>query len=109
MKKLSLLVLVFFLVESEESPKHVAGLMRCQNPKGAPANHVPRLMEAMREFDDIGDPFYLASFVGYFLGGYFFYAALFVGIGSVCNSLKEAQNLIQPLVLMLIVPDFWRN
>lgn len=52
----------------------------------------------------IGDPLYLASFVGYFLGGYFLYAAFFVGIGSVCNSLKEAQNLIQPVVLLLIVP-----
>lgn len=52
----------------------------------------------------IGDPRYLLSFVGYFLGGYFFYAALLVGIGSVCNSLKEAQNLQTPVVLFLIVP-----
>jgi len=52
----------------------------------------------------IGDPLYLASFVGYFLGGYLLYAAILVGIGSVCNSLKEAQNLLQPVFLLLIVP-----
>lgn len=52
----------------------------------------------------IGDPRYLASFVGYFLGGYLFYAAILVGLGSVCNSLKEAQNLMQPVIILLIVP-----
>ena len=65
MKKLSLLDLVFFLVESEESPKHVAGLMRCQKPRGAPANYVPKLMNEMREFDEIGEPFNLViNFLG---------------------------------------------
>lgn len=52
----------------------------------------------------IGDPRYLVSFVGYFLGGYLFYAAILVGLGSVCNSLKEAQNLMQPVIILLIVP-----
>jgi len=52
----------------------------------------------------IGDPRFLGSFVGYFLAGYFLFAAFLVGIGSVCNSLKEAQNLQQPIVILLIVP-----
>ncbi|MCA8969378.1 MAG: ABC transporter permease [Planctomycetes bacterium] len=52
----------------------------------------------------ITNPRYLASFLIYFVFGYLLYAALLVGIGSVCNSLKEAQNLMQPVVLMLIVP-----
>ncbi len=52
----------------------------------------------------VGDPLYLASFVVYFLLGYLFYAALLVGIGSVCNSLKEAQNLLQPIFVLLIIP-----
>ncbi len=52
----------------------------------------------------IGDPRYLGSFIGYFLGGYFFFAAILVGIGAVCNSLKEAQNLQQPVFVLLIVP-----
>ncbi|GAB4138131.1 MAG: ABC transporter permease [Planctomycetota bacterium] len=52
----------------------------------------------------IGDPLYLASFVAYFLGGYLLYAAILVGLGSVTNSLKEAQNLLQPVFILLIVP-----
>ncbi len=51
-----------------------------------------------------GDPLYLASFIAYFLLGYLLYAALLVGLGSVCNSLKEAQNLMQPVALLLIIP-----
>jgi ABC-2 type transport system permease protein len=50
------------------------------------------------------DPLYLLSFVVYFLLGYLLYAAILVGIGSVCNSLKEAQNLLQPVFILLIVP-----
>jgi len=50
------------------------------------------------------DPIYVGSFIVYFLFGYLFYAAILVGIGSVCNSLKEAQNLMQPVVVVLILP-----
>lgn len=52
----------------------------------------------------VSDPVFLASFICYFLTGYLFYAALLVAIGSVCNSLKEAQNLQQPVVFLLFVP-----
>lgn len=47
---------------------------------------------------------YLLSFVFYFLAGYLLYAAILVAIGSVCNSLKEAQNLMQPVMILLMVP-----
>ena len=50
------------------------------------------------------DPIYLSSFVVYFVLGYLFYASLLVGLGSVCNSLKEAQNLMQPIIIMLLLP-----
>lgn len=50
------------------------------------------------------DPAYLTSFVFYFLSGYMLYASILVGIGSVCNSLKEAQNLQMPVMLLLILP-----
>jgi ABC-2 type transport system permease protein len=50
------------------------------------------------------DPLYLGSFVIYFLLGYLLYASLLVGIGSVCNSLKEAQNLMMPVTVMLMLP-----
>jgi ABC-2 type transport system permease protein len=52
----------------------------------------------------VGDPFYLASFVAYFALGYLLYAAVLVGIGSVCSTLKEAQNLVAPVTIVLILP-----
>ncbi|MEM6795929.1 MAG: ABC transporter permease [Acidobacteriota bacterium] len=52
------------------------------------------------------DGFFLLSFVLYFLLGYLFYAALLVAVGSVCNSLKEAQNLQAPIMMLLMVPLF---
>jgi ABC-2 type transport system permease protein len=70
--------------------------------------YVPRLLGAGPEGLDltpiVSDPIYLASFVVYFILGYLFYAALLVGIGSVCNTLKEAQNLMMPVMLFLLVP-----
>jgi len=55
-------------------------------------------------FAAVHDPLYLLSFIIYFLLGYLLYAAILVGLGSVCNSLKEAQNLLQPVFILLIVP-----
>lgn len=52
----------------------------------------------------IRQPIYLISFVVYFLMGYFFYAAILVGLGSVCNSIKEAQNLYTPIMIVMFVP-----
>lgn len=51
-----------------------------------------------------GDPAFIGSFLVYFILGYLLFAALLVGIGSVCTTLKEAQNLMGPVTLMLIVP-----
>ena len=55
-------------------------------------------------FAAIGNTSYLVAFVAYFLGGYLLYAAILVAIGSVCNSLKEAQNLMQPVMMVLFIP-----
>jgi ABC-2 type transport system permease protein len=55
-------------------------------------------------FASARDPLFLLSFLVYFFFGYLLYAAILVGIGSVTNSLKEAQNLLQPVFLLLIVP-----
>jgi ABC-type Na+ efflux pump permease subunit len=71
------------------------------------ANYLPSFFGLELDFDlgaIVGNPWLLGSFIAYFLFGYLFYAALLVGIGSVCNSLKEAQNLMQPIMLLLIVP-----
>ena len=52
----------------------------------------------------INSPTYLASFFVYFFLGYLFYAALLCGIGSLASNLKEAQTLMMPIQLLLIVP-----
>ncbi len=54
--------------------------------------------------DIAADPLYLTSFVAYFLMGYLFYATLLAGIGSVCNSIKETQNLMTPIILPMMIP-----
>ncbi|MCA9449003.1 MAG: ABC transporter permease, partial [Candidatus Omnitrophica bacterium] len=68
---------------------------------------IPRFFESAPsvQLDQvISEPLYLGSFLFYFLMGYFIYAAILVGIGSVCSNPKEAQNLMLPVMLMLIVP-----
>ncbi len=52
----------------------------------------------------ISHPNYLASFIVYFVLGYLFYAALLCAIGSLASNLKEAQTLMMPIQLLLIVP-----
>ncbi len=43
-------------------------------------------------------------FVFYCISGYALYAGIFLAIGSLCNTLKEAQGLMMPVMLILIVP-----
>ncbi len=40
----------------------------------------------------------------YFLLGYLMYAALILSVGSVCNTIKEAQNYMGLLTVLMIVP-----
>src|SRR6185436_3648082 len=54
----------------------------------------------------------LPAFVIYFVFGYLMYAALILALGSVCNTLKEAQNymgiitmvMTMPLLTMMFIP-----
>jgi ABC-2 type transport system permease protein len=46
------------------------------------------------------------GFLGFFLLGFLFYAALYIAVGSVCNTLREAQNLLQPVMIMMMLPLF---
>jgi len=71
------------------------------------ARFIPALLGKNLDFNFagvVGDPVYLISFLIYFMLGYLFYAAILVGIGSVCNTLKEAQNLMSPIIMMLFLP-----
>lgn len=44
--------------------------------------------------------------VAYFLGGYLMYAVMFAAIGSFCETPRDAQTLIGPIMMALIVPIF---
>ncbi len=50
------------------------------------------------------DPTLIASFLFYFLLAYLFYATLLVGIGSLCNTVQESQNLMAPVMVLMMVP-----
>ena len=68
---------------------------------------IPKVMGSDMEVDlsmIANDPLYMVSFVVYFTLGYFFFAAFLVGIGSVCNSIKEANNLMMPISVVLMLP-----
>ncbi len=71
------------------------------------AKFVPRLMGAPSSLDLSGlatDPTYILSFLAYFILGYLLYAAILVGLGSVCNTVSDAQNMLPPVMLFMIIP-----
>ncbi|HKB15691.1 MAG TPA: ABC transporter permease, partial [Planctomycetota bacterium] len=46
----------------------------------------------------------LGFLLAYFVLGFLLYAALYCALGSACNTLKEAQNLMGPVMLFLVLP-----
>lgn len=46
----------------------------------------------------------LLYFVVYYILGFLFFSATLTGIGSVCNTIKETQSLMMPVMLIFIVP-----
>jgi len=68
---------------------------------------IPKVMGADIDLGGAAaDPLFLASFVMYFLLGYLFYASLLVGVGSLCGTLKEAQNVMWPVMIPLFAAIF---
>jgi ABC-2 type transport system permease protein len=48
--------------------------------------------------------------VVYYILGFVFFGAIMAGIGSVCNTIKESQSLMTPMVMICIVPMIsWVN
>ena len=45
--------------------------------------------------------------IGYYLLGFLLIASLMVAAGSACNTLKEAQNLLSPMMFLLTLPMFF--
>ncbi|MDJ0840254.1 MAG: ABC transporter permease [Acidobacteriota bacterium] len=52
----------------------------------------------------LSDPAFTLSFGIYFVLGYLLYGSILVGLGSVFNSLKEAQSLMGPVMMLLFIP-----
>jgi ABC-2 type transport system permease protein len=54
------------------------------------------------------EPAQLALCLAYYLLGFLLIASLMVAVGSACNTLKEAQNLLSPVMVVLTLPLlFW--
>jgi len=52
----------------------------------------------------------LPYFIVYFILGFLLFCSVLAGIGSVCNTIKEAQSLMMPVTLIFIVPMLvWFN
>jgi ABC-2 type transport system permease protein len=43
-------------------------------------------------------------FVFYYFAGYALYSGVFLAIGSLCNTLKEAQAMMTPMILIQVIP-----
>lgn len=43
-------------------------------------------------------------FVFYYFAGYALYSSMFLAIGSLCNTLKEAQALMTPMIVIQVIP-----
>jgi len=50
------------------------------------------------------NPGMILPFVGYFVFGYLMYGAIFLAIGSLCETIQEAQTLMSPMIFILMVP-----
>lgn len=50
------------------------------------------------------DPKLMVPFLVYFVLGYLLYASVLLGLGSMCNTLKDAQNFMGPVMVVLMVP-----
>ena len=64
--------------------------------------------EALLEAADISipaiEPSLFIGFVLFFLGGYLLYASLFAAVGSAVEQQQDAQSLMMPITLLIIMP-----
>ncbi len=50
------------------------------------------------------DPALILPFLGYFVFGYLMFGSIFLALGSLCETLQEAQTLMSPIIFTLMVP-----
>ncbi|MBI1361804.1 MAG: ABC transporter permease [Alphaproteobacteria bacterium] len=52
------------------------------------------------------DPTLVVAALAGFVAGYLMYAAIFLALGSLCDTIQEAQSLMSPLIILLMIPIF---
>jgi ABC-2 type transport system permease protein len=68
-------------------------------------NFVSRFFPAAADFPMPTIPAYIfVYFIIFFILGYFLYGTMYAGIGSMVNNEKEAQQLVMPVTMFLVVP-----
>lgn len=62
-----------------------------------------QIQSVMSNFPEIS-PWLIVGFVFYFLAGYFIYACLFAAVGSAVDNEQDAQQLMFPVTMPIIIP-----
>jgi len=46
----------------------------------------------------------VAGYAYFFIGGFLLFGSLYLAIGSMCNSIQDAQNMMLPVVMLIMLP-----
>ncbi len=63
----------------------------------------PQLIEITNIIKSTGPSAFL-YFLIYFVSGFFLFSTLYAVVGAICNSEEEAQQVVTPLVMVLVIP-----
>ena len=71
------------------------------------ATQVPGLMDTIQPFIAVlTDPGLIIPALISFILGYVLYGAIFMALGSLCDTIQEAQTLLSPMMILLMLPMF---
>lgn len=71
------------------------------------ASQSPALMEMIQPFLAAAtDPALIIPALISFMLGYVLYGAIFMALGSLCDTIQEAQTLLSPMMILLMLPMF---
>lgn len=63
-----------------------------------------QLMHIRAVAAEVFAPLHMLPMLAYFVGGYLMYGITFIAIGSFCETQKEAQAIMGPIVIVLMIP-----
>jgi ABC-2 type transport system permease protein len=71
------------------------------------ATQIPGLMDTVQPFiAALTDPGLIIPALISFVLGYVLYGAIFMALGSLCDTIQEAQTLLSPMMILLMLPMF---